>query len=55
MLLVVALLGLIALDPPVAIWGLAMIYALSGPVQYLRGNESVNKSSDAAHAKTDLH
>ncbi len=55
MLLVVALLGLIALDPPVAIWGLSMIYALSGPVQHLRGDQSVYPAEDAEHAKTDLH
>ena len=61
MLLVVALLGLIALDPPIAIWGLSMIYALSGPVQHLRGDQSTkrdqskNEEGDAARAKTDLH
>jgi hypothetical protein len=49
---------LIALDPPVAIWGLSMIYALSGPVQHLRGDQSVypaEDAEDAEHAKTDLH
>ena len=55
MLLVVALLGLIALDPPVAILGLSMIYALSGPVQHLRNNQLVHREGDADHANTDLH
>jgi CDP-diacylglycerol--serine O-phosphatidyltransferase len=55
MLLVVALLGLIALDPPVAILGLSMIYALAGPVQHLRNNQLVHRDGDADHAKTDLH
>jgi len=56
MLLVVAALGLIALDPPVAIWGLSVIYALSGPVQHLRQTErAVAKSAESSHEKTDLH
>lgn len=37
-LLVVALVALIALDPPLVLWCLFFVYALSGPLQYLRRN-----------------
>ena len=36
MLLVVAVVALIALDPPLVIWLLSVVYALSGPLQHLR-------------------
>ena len=56
MLLVVALLGLIALDPPLVIWGLSVLYALSGPAQYLRHTEpSSGDEERERHEKTDLH
>ena len=37
-LLLVAVLGLIALDPPLVLWCLFFVYALSGPVQYVQRN-----------------
>jgi len=55
MLSVVAVLGLIALDPPLAIWSMAVIYALSGPFQYLRGLPEHRQEGDLQHDKTDLH
>lgn len=55
MLLVVAMLGLIALDPPVAIWGLSVIYALSGPLQYLRSTDQPGHEGTGNHEKADLH
>jgi hypothetical protein len=55
MLLVVAVLGLIALDPPLAIWSMAVVYALSGPVQYLRTTDKDSQEGEASHEKTDLH
>ena len=55
MLLVVAMLGLIALDPPLAIWGLSVIYALSGPLQYLRSADQPRQEGTRNHEKTDLH
>jgi CDP-diacylglycerol--serine O-phosphatidyltransferase len=55
MLLVVAALGLIALDPPLAIWSMAVIYALSGPFQHLRGQPERRQEGDLQHDKTDLH
>ena len=55
MLLVVAMLGLIALDPPLAIWGLSVIYALSGPLQYLRSADQPCQEGTRNHEKTDLH
>jgi len=39
----------------VAIWGLSMIYALSGPVQHLRSDHLVHRGKGEEHAKTDLH
>ena len=55
MLLVVAMLGLIALDPPLAIWGLSVIYALSGPLQYLRSTDQPRREGTQNHDKADLH
>ncbi|MDG2459477.1 MAG: CDP-diacylglycerol--serine O-phosphatidyltransferase [Luminiphilus sp.] len=56
MLLVVTLLGLIALDPPLVIWSLSVLYALSGPAQHLRRPEaSVSGKGHVDHDKTDLH
>ena len=55
MLLVVAMLGLIALDPPLAIWGLSVIYALSGPLQYLRSTDQPRHEGTGNHEKADLH
>jgi CDP-diacylglycerol--serine O-phosphatidyltransferase len=55
MLLVVAMLGLIALDPPLAIWGLSVIYALSGPLQYLRSTDQPRQEGTRNHEKADLH
>lgn len=50
-LLVIALLGLVALDPPLVLWCLFFVYALSGPVQHLRRNKrvetTVSTQSDA--------
>ena len=37
-LIIVGALALVALDPPLFLWLLAFIYALSGPVQHLRKN-----------------
>ena len=55
MLLVVAMLGLIALDPPLAIWGLSVIYALSGPLQYLRSADQPRQEGSRTREKADLH
>ena len=55
MLLVVAMLGLIALDPPLAIWGMSVIYALSGPLQYLRSTDQSRQEGTQNHDKADLH
>ena len=55
MLLVVAMLGLIALDPPLAIWGLSVIYALSGPLQYLRSADQPRQEGTRNREKADLH
>ncbi|MDB4299740.1 CDP-diacylglycerol--serine O-phosphatidyltransferase [bacterium] len=49
MLLALLLLGLIALNPPVMLWGLFLLYALSGPLQLLR--RSVFK--DLSHKGAD--
>ena len=38
MLLALLLIGLVALNPPVMLWGLFLLYALSGPLQHLRRN-----------------
>jgi CDP-diacylglycerol--serine O-phosphatidyltransferase len=46
MLLIVVLLGLVALNPPLVLWSLFLIYAMSGPVQHLR--RSVVKASMTA-------
>jgi CDP-diacylglycerol--serine O-phosphatidyltransferase len=55
MLLVVAVLGLIALDPPLAIWGMSVVYALAGPLQYLRNMDQTSQEGATHHDKTDLH
>ncbi len=55
MLLVVAVLGLIALDPPLAIWGMSVVYALVGPLQYLRNKDQTGQEGATHHDKTDLH
>ena len=55
MLLVVAVLGLIALDPPVAIWGMAVLYALSGPLLHLRNMDQSSQEGAKDHDKTELH
>jgi CDP-diacylglycerol--serine O-phosphatidyltransferase len=55
MLLVVAVLGLIALDPPLAIWGMSVIYALSGPLQYVRGTDQPRQEGAQNHDKAVLH
>ena len=55
MLSIVAVLGLIALDPPLAIWSMAVVYALSGPVQYLRQSDKDSQEGASHHEKTDLH
>ena len=54
-LLIVAMLGLIALDPPLAIWGLSVIYALSGPLQYLRSADQPRQEGTRNRDKADLH
>ena len=54
MLLVVAVLGLIALDPPVAIWGMSVLYALSG--RYCPAKcGSIKREGAKDHDKTELH
>ncbi len=57
MLLVVGLFGLIALDPPIAIWTLSLGYSLSGPLLYLRrakgGSEEKNETKQNDQA--DFH
>ena len=55
MLLVVAVLGLIALDPPLAIWGMSVIYCLSGPLQYLRSPDHSRREGAKDYDKVDLH
>ena len=55
MLLVVAVLGLIALDPPLAIWGMSVIYGLSGPLQYLRSPDHSRREGAEDYGKADLH
>ena len=55
MLLVVAVLGLIALDPPLAIWGMSVIYGLSGPLQYLRRPDHSRQEGAKDYDKADLH
>ena len=55
MLSVVTILGLIALDPPLAIWCMAVVYALSGPAQYLRQADKPSQEGTLQHEKTDLH
>ena len=55
MLSVVTVLGLIALDPPLAIWCMAVVYALSGPAQYLRQSDKPSQEGALQHEKTDLH
>ena len=55
MLSIVAVLGLIALDPPLAIWSMAVVYALSGPIQYLRQPDKDSQKGASHHEKTDLH
>jgi len=55
MLSIVAVLGLIALDPPFAIWSMAVVYALSGPLQYLRQPDKDSQEGASHHEKTDLH
>lgn len=45
-LIVVGLVGLIALDPPLVLWCLFFVYALSGPVQYLRRNVLTRKQQE---------
>ena len=51
-LIVIGLLGLVALDPPLVLWCLFFVYALSGPIQYLRRSnrkvEAMQDSEDAA-------
>ena len=55
MLLVVAVLGLIALDPPVAIWGMSVLYALSGPLLHLRTTDQSSQEGAKHNDKTELH
>ena len=56
MLLVVGVLGLIALDPPIVIWLLSVAYALSGPVQHLRGvDHKISSEEETNHEKKGLH
>lgn len=45
-LLLVGMVGLIALDPPVVLWSLFLIYALSGPVQLLQRNLAQSSTED---------
>jgi hypothetical protein len=57
MLLVVGLFGLIALDPPIAIWTLSLGYALSGPLIYLRRAKGANeeKNETKQNDQADFH
>ena len=56
MLLVVAVVALIALDPPLVIWLLSVVYALSGPMQHLRQTDTPrSQEGEANHDKDDLH
>ena len=55
MLSVVTVLGLIALDPPLAIGCMAVVYALSGPAQFLRQSDKPSQEGTLQHEKTDLH
>ena len=50
-LLAVALVGLVALDPPLLLWCLFFVYAISGPVQHLR--RSMVKGVDKEIASND--
>jgi CDP-diacylglycerol--serine O-phosphatidyltransferase len=56
MLLVVAVVALIALDPPLVIWLLSVVYALSGPLQHLRQADTPrSQEGEANHDKEELH
>jgi hypothetical protein len=56
MLLVVAIVALIALDPPLVIWLLSVVYALSGPLQHLRQTDIPrSQEGEANHDKEELH
>ncbi|MGD2008874.1 MAG: CDP-diacylglycerol--serine O-phosphatidyltransferase [Cellvibrionales bacterium] len=54
-LIIVGALALVALDPPLFLWLLAFIYALSGPVQHLRKNmvKAANKEGDTHDSEVD--
>ena len=47
-LLLISIVGLVALDPPLVLWCLFFVYAVSGPVQHLQRNVVKPKSSAAA-------
>jgi CDP-diacylglycerol--serine O-phosphatidyltransferase len=56
MLLVVAIVALIALDPPLVIWLLSVVYALSGPLQHLRQSDTPrSQEGETNYEKDDLH
>jgi hypothetical protein len=56
MLLVVAIVALIALDPPLVIWLLSVVYALSGPLQHLRQSDTPrSQEGETSYEKDDLH
>lgn len=44
-LLLIALVGLVALDPPLVLWCLFFVYAVSGPVQHLQRNVVTPKNT----------
>ena len=55
MLLVVAVVA-DRLDPPLAIWVLSVVYALSGPLQHLRHDRyRAARRAKRTMTKTDLH
>jgi CDP-diacylglycerol--serine O-phosphatidyltransferase len=47
-LLLIAVVGLVALDPPLVLWCLFFVYAVSGPLQHLQRNVVKPKSNAAA-------
>lgn len=55
-LLVIGLLGLVALDPPLVLWCLFFVYALSGPINYLRRTKQrVTEAEESSRAPQELH
>ena len=54
-LLLIGLVGLVALDPPLVLWCLFFVYALSGPAQHLRRNVVKLKDQETTSNEQSLH